>query len=213
MIASPIIAQGLTIPPNPATDVVFVGDEGSSSNNPTLWALNANTANPSGAVLWSQSIATARTGYVTGLLPTAGVSSTAFFDQVSKNYVYVAGSDGKLYAVNAIDHATGNWSAQVTDSNHLGEYVWGGINSDGNWIYMAMSFGIDECPQGSLCDQGKVVAVKAVDNGLGRTCYPISPNYPNCKVVPMWDLGQFPNNEGSGIWGYGGPSISTRVLV
>jgi outer membrane protein assembly factor BamB len=122
---------------------------------------------------------------------TYGVSSAAAIDKTSST-IYVAGGNGKIYA---LDLATGQikpgWPVTIT-SNPAHEHVWGALSVFNGKVYAPISMpGCDIPPY-----NGRMTSVDIATHTAGAPFYVVPPSS---------------GRSGGGIWGWGGASIDTST--
>ncbi|HLH08324.1 MAG TPA: N,N-dimethylformamidase beta subunit family domain-containing protein [Terriglobales bacterium] len=172
----PLYAHSVQV--NGAThDIVMVGTAGNS-----LYALDA----VSGAVLWKRNFGPSTPN--NWAIPDGfGIEAPPVIDRVTGR-VYTVPTDGTFHVLNLND-GTDVYTALTLIANPATNSVWGGLNKNGNSVYVATgSNGGDVAPW-----RGQVykVDVTAAPTLTG-----------NFVVVP----GIAAPNGGGGIWGYGGVS-------
>jgi outer membrane protein assembly factor BamB len=164
---APVLASGVLVNDVPIS-LIYAGDR-----TGTFHAVNADT----GAEVWSRQLGTNVT--CAGVL---GVTDTAVIDR-STNLLYVAGGDGKLYA---LDLATGQdapgWPLQITSFPN--EYVWSAITEFDGSLYVAIASRCD----GLGTNYGRVVRVDPLS--VTQTAAFYVTDGPNTGV---W---------GGGVWGW-----------
>ena len=172
---SPIVATQVTVAGTPH-QVVYVGSE-----NGDFLAIDASN----GRVLWRRFLGRQLTGCLDLPFGVAGITGAAALD-TPRSRIYVAGGDGKLYALNLATGATlPGWPITLTaDPGH--EHVWGGLTLTGPRLYYTIA---------SFCDvppyRGRVGAVDVTSRLSLGVFYPTGPSGP----------------YGGGIWGWGGASV------
>ncbi len=119
---------------------------------------------------------------------TFGVTSTPVIDRAS-NTVYVAGGDGKLYALDMSTGATKRgWPVRIT-SDPVHEHIWGALTLVSGDVYV---------PIASMCDirpyHGRLVKVRVKTPRVLSTWSPI-PGF----------------RSGGGIWTWGGVAADRRA--
>jgi outer membrane protein assembly factor BamB len=169
---APVLASDVLVN-DVSTTLIYAGDR-----TGTFHAVNADT----GAEVWSRQMGTDVT--CAGVL---GVTDTAVIDR-STNLLYVAGGDGKLYA---LDLATGQdapgWPLQITSFPN--EYVWSAITEFDGSLYVAIASGCD----GLGTNYGRVVRVDPLSVTQTAAFY-----VTDGPTSGVW---------GGGVWGWGGVSI------
>jgi outer membrane protein assembly factor BamB len=173
----PVQATGVPIGGGSKT-VAFAGTE-----HGDFYALDASSGN----VLWKQRVG----GFVQNgcfYTPDAafGVSGTPVIDKGS-NTIYLAGGDGRLYA---LDMSSGQikpgWPIRIT-SNPVHEHVWGALTLSGGRLYAPIaSTGCDQAPY-----NGRVNAVDVSTRS---------------QLPPFYVVPPSSGRSGGGIWGWGGGS-------
>ena len=172
---APVVATQVSIA-GAVHQVIYVGSE-----NGAFLAVDAGT----GQVLWQRFLGRQLTGCADFPGGVAGVTATAALD-AGRARIYVAGGDGRLYALNLATGATvSGWPITLTpDPRH--EHVWGGLTVTGTRLYYTIA---------SFCDvppyHGRVGAVDVTTLRQAGVFYPTGPTGP----------------YGGGIWGWGGASI------
>ena len=169
---APVLASDVDVD-GQSTDLIYAGDR-----TGTFHAIDADT----GVELWSRQLGTNVT--CAGDL---GVTGTAVIDR-SRGALYVAGGDGKLYA---LDLATGTdepgWPLPITMFPN--EYVWSAITEFDGSLYVSIASGCD----GLGTNYGRVVRVDP--DAIAQTAVFYVTGGPDTGV------------SGGGIWGWGGVSI------
>jgi outer membrane protein assembly factor BamB len=188
----PMVAAGVTVTihhERTTADLVFVGTEHGG-----FFAINATN----GRLVWSRQGPGGHGSLGYRLSACAdipdhhfGISSAPLVDRVS-NTIFVAGGDGKLYA---LDMSTGStrrgWPVRITgDPSH--EHVWSSLtrSTDGA-IYVSVGSDCDIVPY-----RGRVAKVRIASH----------------QVVASWSpVPRFAS--GGAIWGWGGVSVDRRGHV
>jgi outer membrane protein assembly factor BamB len=177
MNAAPVLAHDIDVNGTP-TDVLFVGTEGG-----VVFAVTTE-----GRGLWYRGVGSIYTGCsLSGPGSVHGVTGTAVFDRAG-NRLFVAGGDGKVYALNP---ATGavlpGWPVRIT-TNPLREIVWSAPTLVSDHLYVEIaSNGCDTPP-----NKGRVVDIRPSTHSIAHTFYIMgSPTGP----------------DGAGVWGWGGASV------
>ena len=170
---APVLASAVDVD-GTSTDMVYAGDRTGE-----FYGVNAAT----GQQVWSRDLGDPHVA-CGGLL---GVTDTALIDR-SRNVLYVAGSDGWLYA---LDLATGadapGWPLQVAPFDN--EYVWGGINMFDDQLYRV---------------GGERLRPVRPQLRQGR---PRGPGTATQTAVFYVTGGPDTGVSGGGVWGWGGASI------
>ncbi len=170
---APVFAAGVDVN-GTATDLVYAGDRSGAFH-----AVDAST----GQEVWSRDLGDP----VTACGGVLGVTDTAVIDR-SRNALYVAGPDGRLYALDLGSGAdVAGWPLQVTEFDN--EYVWGAINMVGDQLFV---------PIASRCDRfgtdyGRVARVD-IATAVQTAAFYVTDG-PNTGV------------SGGGVWGWGGASV------
>ncbi len=176
IVASPVLAADVAVG-GVATDLLYVGTE-----HGLLAALDAAT----GRIVWSRNLGTQSTACDDSPDGVFGVTDTPALDRASQT-LYVAGGDGRLYA---LDWATGatrsGWPVTVTtDPAH--EHVWGAVTLANGKLYVETASFCDATPY-----YGRVTQID-----------------PATRATSSWYVTAAPSTGpgGGGIWGWGGASV------
>ena len=157
------------------------------SENGAIWAFDAKT----GSVVWTRFFGNQHTGCSD--LPNGryGVSGTVDVDPVAQR-VYVAGNDGKLYALGlASGSILSGWPQTVTKHPGL-EHVYSALTRNGTHLYVETASYCDVAPY-----RGRIEEFSTTAHRLIHTWYVDGPHGPS----------------GGGIWGQGGVSVDSSGNV
>jgi outer membrane protein assembly factor BamB len=169
---APVLATNIRVGDVP-TNLIYAGDRSG-----TFHAVNADT----GMEVWSRQLGTNLT--CAGVL---GVTDTAVIDR-SRGVLFVAGGDGRLYALDLATGATApGWPLPITEFPN--EYVWSAITEFDDSLYVAVASGCDALGT----NYGRVVKVDA--DTIAQTAVFYVTGGPDTGV------------SGGGIWGWGGVSV------
>lgn len=175
--AQPLFAGGIPIA-GQNHDVVIAATAGNS-----VYALDA----ANGAVLWKRNLGSSQSSncvFAGGF----GVTGAPVIDR-SRLRVYAVSSAGNFYNLSLID---GSIAGQLTGlvANPVTNDVWGGLNQNGKYVYVAS--GSDGCDDPPYSGQVYKIDISGSTPVLAASA----------AVVPGAG-----NDAGGGIWGYGGVSL------
>ena len=93
-----VLAANVRVPGRGSADIVYVGDE-----HGDFYALDSRRALPAGLdrIIWSRNLGSAKTNCFNTPDGVAGITSTPVIDHFT-NRIYVAGGDGRAYALSII---------------------------------------------------------------------------------------------------------------
>lgn len=172
--ASPVLAVGVPINGTP-TDVVYVGTE-----HGDFYAVST-----AGRVLWTRNLGSHLANCPDTPDSRFGVQASAIFDAQS-NRVYVAGGDGKVYALNPSTGAIlSGWPVTITtDAVH--EPVYSAPTLWANHVYVETASHCDRTPY-----HGRIVSIDTAT-----------------RTTSAWYVsGSATGPNGGGIWSWGGASV------
>jgi hypothetical protein len=191
--AQPLVASNVSVGGVPM-DLVLVGD-----NDGLFIALDANSVNPNGGVVWYRSLGTIRPGCTTSI--PAGILGTAALDRNDNNgpgAVYV-GNNAHVYGFDLASGATlPGWPAGgllIPNLNPAQEgFLRAGLTLRSDWLYVANASKCDFAPF-----HGQIALVHTDPPRVHRQWFSMSGN------------SSVPSNSGGSIWSPGGVSIDVTT--
>ena len=184
----PIVAGGVTTAAG-TTDLVLVGD-----NNGTFFALDANSTDPTGSVVWYRSLPLKIVG--APINKAYGIRATAALDPRGAGIVYVA-DNVQVYGLDLATGATlAGWPVadEPADAPDTDGEIHDALNLVADNIYFGTAgVGYDQPPF-----YGRVSSISTLTQKVTSSWYSLS------------GTSQQPTLSGGGVWGWGGVAVDTQ---
>jgi outer membrane protein assembly factor BamB len=192
--AQPVLAEGVSVNGTPM-DLLFVGD-----NNGNFFALDANSTNPAGIIIWTRSLGFLQPAPRCLDLPNNhfGIIGSAAISRSADGGALFVAANGRAYA---FDLATGNpvspWPAGgIAIPNVVPTkdgYIYGGVALANGNLYITTASACDHSPY-----HGQIAEFNAATATFVRQWFTIGGG-----TTP-------PPQSGGGIWGPGGVAVDEQ---